>query len=339
MTACPFCRMNLMGEPRSSSGSVGYQCHNCGVFRLSSRAVTVVEKAGYAPMERARLSYGLRRMGGGNLVNSHLLDSILSDTQLPDASSLQDNLLLHMENELAGPGESMELWAPAMRAWLGALSSAGARWVIDQTLKAELIEGQVLRTLGGDDEFRLKDATLTIKGWRRVEELRRSAVGSRKGFMAMKFGDAQLDAVFRNHFRPAVGLTGFELMRLDDEPRAGLIDDRLRLEIRTSRFMVADLSHANAGAYWEAGFAEGLGRPVIYTCRKDVFDDPKTKPHFDTNHYLTVVWDPADPAGAAEQLKTVIRVTLPTEAVLVDVAPHLGVSSPSTVEPLGTNRS
>lgn len=49
-----------------------------------------------------------------------------------------------------------------------------------------------------------------------------------------------------------------------------------------------------------------------------------------------------DPAAAAEQLKTVIRVTLPTEAALVDVAPHLGVSSPSTIETvelLGTNRS
>ena len=322
MTACPICQMNLMDEPRSISGSVEYQCHNCGSFRLSSTVVAVVDKAGYAPMERARLSYGLRRMGGRNLLNSHLLDSILQDTQLPDASSLQDNLLLHMANELAGPGESMELWAPAMRAWLGALSSAGARWVIDQAIKAQLIEGRTLRTISGsDEEFRLSEATLTINGWRRVEELRRSAVGSRKGFMAMKFGDAQLDAVFHDHFRFAVRQAGFELLRLDDEPRAGLIDDRLRLEIRTSRFMVADLSHANAGAYWEAGFAEGLGRPVIYTCRKDVFDDPKTKPHFDTNHYLTVVWDPADPAAAAEQLKTVIRVTLPTESILVDVEP------------------
>ncbi len=53
-----------------------------------------------------------------------------------------------------------------------------------------MIEGQTVRPLGGDEEFRLMNATLTIKGWRRVEELRRSAVGSRKGFMAMKFGDA-----------------------------------------------------------------------------------------------------------------------------------------------------
>lgn len=318
MTDCSICRMELMGEPRAFGDTIEYQCHNCGVFRLTGTSVAVVGNTGYGPMERAKLSYGLRRMGGNAVLSSHLLESIIQDTKLPDASALQDNLLLYMQSELAGPGESMGLWAPAMRGWLGALSSAGVRWVVDQALEAELIEGTAVRPLAGDDDFRLLNATLTIKGWARVEELLRSANGSRKGFMAMKFGDPQLDAVFRDHFKPAVHQAGFELMRLDDEPRAGLIDDRLRLEIRTSRFMVADLSHVNAGAYWEAGFAEGLGRPVIYTCRKDVFDDPKSKPHFDTNHYLTVVWDPADPAAAAEQLKTVIRVTLPTEATLVD---------------------
>lgn len=320
MTNCPLCHIELMGEPRAFDDKTEVQCHNCGIFRLSGTAVAIVRNAGYAPMERAKLSYGLRRLGGGVLVTSHSLESIIRDTKLPDASALQDNLLLYMHSELAGPGESMDLWAPAMRGWLGALSSAGSRWVIDHALAAGLLEGTAVRPLGGDDEFRLLNATLTVKGWQRVEELLRSANGSRRGFMAMKFGDPQLDAVFREHFKPAVGQTGFELMRLDDEPRAGLIDDRLRLEIRTSRFMIADLSHANAGAYWEAGFAEGLGRPVIYTCRKDVFDNPVTKPHFDTNHYLTVVWDPADPATAAEQLKTVIRVTLPTEAALTDLS-------------------
>lgn len=318
MTACPLCRMALMREPRPDGDVVGYMCHNCGVFRLSGSARAILEKGGFAPVELARISYGLRRLGGNTMLTSHLLESLPTDVQLPAAGTLRDNLLLHMGSELTGPGENMELWAPALRAWIGALSSTSVRWVIDQALSAQLVEGTPVRPLAGDNEFRLLGATLTISGWARVDELRRSASGSRKGFIAMKFGDPQLDAVFREHFKPAVQQAGFDLTRLDDEPRAGLIDDRLRLEIRTSRFLIADLTHANSGAYWEAGFAEGLGRPVIYTCRKDVFDDPKTKPHFDANHYLTVVWDPADPAKATEQLKTVIRVTLPTEACLVD---------------------
>ena len=87
-------------------------------------------------MDRAKLSYGLRRMGGNALVTSHSLESIIRDTKLPDASALQDNLLLYMHSELAGPGESMELWAPAMCGWLGALSAVSARWAIEQALAA-----------------------------------------------------------------------------------------------------------------------------------------------------------------------------------------------------------
>ncbi len=136
--------------------------------------------------------------------------------------------------------------------------------------------------------------------------------------MAMQYNDTELDAIVENVFRDAVGQTGFDLSVLRDKPKAGLIDDRLRVEIQTSRFLIADVTHGNAGAYWEAGYAEGLGRPVIYTCRKEVFDDSKSKPHFDTNHHLTVRWDLGKPEDAAKELKATIRATLPAEAKLTD---------------------
>jgi hypothetical protein len=86
--------------------------------------------------------------------------------------------------------------------------------------------------------------------------------------MAMKFGDATLNDVVENHFRPAVARAGFNLRLLTDEQPAGLIDDQLRAAILGSRFLISDLTHGNQGAYWEAGFAEGLGLPVVYTCSK-----------------------------------------------------------------------
>jgi nucleoside 2-deoxyribosyltransferase len=84
--------------------------------------------------------------------------------------------------------------------------------------------------------------------------------------MAMQF-DSEMDRVVKDCFKPAVARTGFELRVLTDGQPAGSIDDQLRVALRTSRFVIADLTHDNNGAYWEAGFAEGLGRPVIYTCR------------------------------------------------------------------------
>jgi hypothetical protein len=145
-------------------------------------------------------------------------------------------------------------------------------------------------------------------------ELKREPIDSRAAFMAMPFNNDILDRVFRDCFRPAVAATGFDLRRLDDHPAAGNIDDRLRIEIRNARFLIAELTGANPGAYWEAGFAEGLHKPVIYTCEKSCFDKPAQKPHFDTNHHLTVIWEESDLPGAVEQLKATIRETLPSEA-------------------------
>jgi hypothetical protein len=159
---------------------------------------------------------------------------------------------------------------------------------------------------------------LTIEGWDWFDNLQRGRATSLVAFMAMPFGNDALDQIYRDHFQPAVKLAGFTLKRLDENQPAGLIDDRLRVEIRQSKFLIAELSDKNPGAYWEAGYAEGLGKPVIYTCKKEIFDHPNSKPHFDTNHHLTIVWDLENLPLASQRLKDTIRATLPLEATLTD---------------------
>jgi hypothetical protein len=157
---------------------------------------------------------------------------------------------------------------------------------------------------------------LTFQGWQRFEALGRGAIQTRIVFMAMQFGDDDLTRVVNECFRPAVARAGFELRVLSDKPRAGSIDDQLRVALRTSRFALADLTHGNHGAYWEAGFAEGLGRPVIYTCRKAEWDERRT--HFDTNHLQTIIWEPDKLDDTGAQLTAMIRETLPGEAKMTD---------------------
>ena len=161
-----------------------------------------------------------------------------------------------------------------------------------------------------------------MAGWELYETLKRAKVESQTAFMAMKFGDNDLNQAVEDHFKPAVNRAGFDLRLLSDGQPAGLIDDQLRVRLRTSRFVIADLTHANNGAYWEAGFAEGLGRPVIYTCRKKEWDeldeDGRRKVHFDTNHLVTIIWEPANLNDAARRLTATIRATLPGEARMTD---------------------
>ena len=87
----------------------------------------------------------------------------------------------------------------------------------------------------------------------------------------------------------------------------------MRVDIRSARFLIADLTHGNRGAYWEAGYGEGLGKPVIYTCKREVLEDQNHEfhPHFDTNHHLIVKWDLEDQDSTAQRLKATIRATIP----------------------------
>jgi hypothetical protein len=159
---------------------------------------------------------------------------------------------------------------------------------------------------------------LKFSGWEKYYELQSTNADSRLAFMAMKFGKEPLKKLFSSVIKTAVEETGFVIRDLTEEKRAGLIDDKLRVEIRRSKFLIADLTHDNNGAYWEAGYAEGLGMPVIYICERKKFESQKS--HFDTNHHLTIQWEkgPKTWKKFAEELKATIRATLPTEAKMED---------------------
>jgi hypothetical protein len=247
------------------------------------------------------------------MLTSDLMENIIRNTELPRPLEQLDNLILWLGEKQPNMGTAVEMSPDAIAA-VGAEDSISVGFLVTQAIEADLISGIAEQVLSGD--YIIPSMQLSLKGWERFEELQRGKASGRHAFMAMQFGDVELDKIVEEHFKPAVEATGFDLKRLDDGQPAGLIDDRLRVEIRQSRFLIADLTHQNRGAYWEAGYAEGLGKPVIYTCRKDVFDSKAQGTHFDTNHHLTVVWEPDRMPEAIEKLKATIRATLPEEAKL-----------------------
>ena len=224
-----------------------------------------------------------------------------------------DFLIRWIAENISGTGETIRVAPGTHMGIIGAKTYAGFALIVKSLLSDELITVLPGRVLGISGEG---EVTLSLKGWEHYENLCEGAGKYRKAFMAMKFGDSQLDRVFKDVFKPSAKQAGFDLFALNEVLRAGLIDDRLRVEIQASDFLVADLTHENAGAYWEAGYAEGMGKSVIYTCEKQKFEFHKS--HFDTNHHLTVLWDETDLSKAGEQLKAAIRATLPHLAKMND---------------------
>ena len=154
---------------------------------------------------------------------------------------------------------------------------------------------------------------LTLAGWERYEAEKRGEFEGNYGFIAMRFGDAKLDPFVKDVVKPAVkeGI-GYDLVDMRDVARAGVIDNIMRVRIRDSAFVIADLTHDNHGAYWEAGYAEGLGKPVIYICEKVKFD--REGSHFDTNHCTTIPWSKDDPEAFKQELIATLRRSLDLSA-------------------------
>ena len=130
----------------------------------------------------------------------------------------------------------------------------------------------------------------------------------------MEFNNSELEAFVEEVVKPTVKETlGYDLRDIRDISRAGVIDNILRVAIRDAKFVIVDLTHDNNGAYWEAGYAEGLDKPVVYICQREKFERSKEEgggTHFDTNHCTTVLWSNDDNAGFRQQFAATLRNSL-----------------------------
>jgi hypothetical protein len=145
---------------------------------------------------------------------------------------------------------------------------------------------------------------LTLEGWKRLGDLPpQSAASSTKVFVAMWF-DPEMKPAFDLGFRLALEALGYQPIRVDWQEYLGRVDDFIVASIRESTLLVADFTGHRGGVYFEAGFAMGLGIPVIFTCREDEIEGA----HFDTRQYNHLVWK--DPADLANKLRTRIEATV-----------------------------
>lgn len=116
---------------------------------------------------------------------------------------------------------------------------------------------------------------------------------SNPAFVAMWFGDNAssesehfMSLLFENHIKVAVERAGYRVERVDILPHNTFIMDKIFQLVRSAPFVIADFTGNRNGVYFEAGYARGLGIPVIHTCRATHFDNL----HFDVKQINTGCW-------------------------------------------------
>jgi hypothetical protein len=130
--------------------------------------------------------------------------------------------------------------------------------------------------------------SLTTEFWETVENLERTAFGDKRAFVAMWF-DKSMNDYYENGIKKAIEEAGYEAIRIDMQDFNEKICDEIIAEIRRSKFLIADFSGLRTGVFFEAGFAKGLEREVIFVVREA--DVEKLKEHFDTRQYNHIVYD------------------------------------------------
>jgi nucleoside 2-deoxyribosyltransferase len=147
----------------------------------------------------------------------------------------------------------------------------------------------------------------TVRGWQELDDMKRPRTDSAQAFVAMWFNEATI-AAYTHGIEPALRETGYNSIRIDKKEHNNKIDDEIIAEIRRSRFLVADFTcepnNVRGGVYYEAGFAQGLGIPVIWTCK----DTSLVDLHFDTRQYSHIVWK--SPEDLLVQLRNRIGATI-----------------------------
>ncbi len=142
--------------------------------------------------------------------------------------------------------------------------------------------------------------SLEPNGYKRIDELQRNKATGRDVLVAMEFSNKTKKV--REAIRKGVIDAGYNPIIYDEVENNDYIMPELLKSIRDSKFVVADLSDHNNGAYFEEGYAMGIGKPVIQLCREG------EELHFDAAQKNTIVWKTEE--ELSERLTTRIKATI-----------------------------
>ena len=273
-----------------------------GQYVITRHATIIVQDNEFDDLQRARLTTKLIDMRQRGIewpeVTPELVEEAKNATALP-IHQRADRLLRFLVESKDSVAASFIVAAntPEAFAWSESVDWRDVGYFVRYLVRSGWLEGTILQ--GGAFE-----GQVSIEGHRRVTELTINRDSS-QAFVAMWF-DESVAEVQRDGIEAGIKDAGFNALAINSKEHINRIEDEVIAEIRRSRFLVADFTHGTDGVrgsvYYEAGFAHGLGLPVIFTCQEGA------TLHFDTSHYNHIFWN--DTSDLREKLKNRILAVI-----------------------------
>jgi len=288
---CPLCNLDDPSVRCSSKQPSNFQCPRCGCFSVTRKAQPCLGEC-----ETSRhLIVGLTRyhsefIGTPLTVDMQLLDgenraerlnALISAVEPKTIEEKLYRLILYLASKSKYPGDR-SVWIQGSFDYPLAFCETTDEFLF---YLSHMNDRGWLR-LSADSKG-CRRAILTAQGWERFEKIKSLNPESGQCFVAMSF-EPSLDYIFTEGIEPIEERTGFRPLRIDRSEHNDKICDRIISEIKRSRFVIVDVSDNNSGAYFEAGYAMGLGLPVIFTAKK------YSELHFDTRQYNHILWEDSE---------------------------------------------
>jgi nucleoside 2-deoxyribosyltransferase len=336
---CPMCNSETSYSSNYDRGAVFYACPVCGRYEISSYGFNRINHnhlSSYLVHNRftqVSLDYRYhtdlakeicdkykKEFEQGNIIHGHPvhMNSDIVENWYPKTFSERvDYIMLFLNTQIKHIGQKISMgyhellsvffidrkeYEESMVYDVGTHKARNnddciqeLQYMLDYLAKCSFVEYN-----NGPDEEEWVDISILPEGYARIDVLQKNTAHGRNALVAMKFGDDTIP--LREAIRKGITDAGYIAVFIDEVQHNDFITPELLKHIRDSRFVVVDLTHQNNGAYFEEGYAMGLGKPVIQLCKKD------TRLHFDIAQKNTIMWEVE--TDISERLANRIKATI-----------------------------
>lgn len=286
MSTCNICKkgtLKINPAFESSNGAVliPIECSICGKFSINENFYTDLDAKDVSYTASCYINECARNGKPAKIETRKDLENILTipeknlDTKYKLFLELANDIVTKQKKMIAKTNSDM-MNAIYTECWCADENELHA--IMDEAIK----RNHLIQTHIGIN-------TITFEGRRFLEST--SNKNSNKIFMAFHF-TSEMNEQFEDTVKKAVidASNGtLEAVRVSSSTTEHdiKIDDELISMIKASKAIIADFTGQRNAVYYEAGYAMGMGIPVIWTCRASDVDTLS----FDTRQYPHIVWE------------------------------------------------
>lgn len=279
---CPICDRKISPAEKDNSRMYTVNCPRCTIFSISHMCMAAADMRAKIKDHSAALSGLSRELHSSDREAMKILttniDELAGDYLVPDTDDIErkaEKLLRELKLRSGTYGATILLQVDRDLSIAYAQDVHEFSGIVRLLADSGMISIETKTNLG-------YHVSLSARGWTKITSLLKNRPNnSTQAFVAIWFHD-QMNASAKAICN-AITTSGYIPMCIKDEHFSGRIMDKALGEIRSSKFLVVDLTGQRASVFFEAGFAHGIGLDIIYVYR----DEPEVDSPLDfyVKHY------------------------------------------------------